>query len=823
MKVVIVGGVAGGATAAARLRRLDEQAEITLIERDEYISYANCGLPYYIGDVIRDKEKLQVQTVGGMAKRYHIDIRVKSEVTAIDEKGKTVTVRGADGKEYALAYDKLILSCGAKPIKPNIEGLNDAENVFTLRNIPDTYRIKDYVAENRARRAVVIGGGFIGVEMAENLKNIGVEVTLVEKMPQVLKTLDYEMAQLVHRELCARGIELILGDGIKAFTNNGKSVVLESGKKLETDMTVLAIGVAPENTLAAGAGFDLGARGHLVVDERFNVKRNGAAVTDVFAIGDMIQVINPLDRQPYAVPLAWGANRQGRLVADCIVGRKIKKSAIVGASVLKVFSLTAASVGATEAMLKAKNIAYTAIHAHRANHASYYPDSSNIALKLLFDRETGRIYGAQAVGQEGTEKRIDVISTAMRLNGTAFDLSDVELCYAPPYSSAKDPVNILGYIAENVAEGMYRMAYAEEMDKIAEQGGYILDVRTPFEFENGHLKGAVNLQLDTLRSNLDQLPTDKNTPIYVNCQVGLRAYLAIRILAANGYQNLFNVSGGYLTYRAYQYVPTVSHSVGKRDVNSNCDSGACGRDSQRESVKEIDVTGLQCPGPLMATYQAINAIAVGEKLRVTATDSGFACDIENWCATNGHTLQGIDSTGGKYVASIVKGGEKSCCSLGVGEQKNATMVVFSGALDKVLASMIIAQGAAAQGKDVTMFFTFWGLNALRKAKKVRVKKTAKEKMFGKMMPRGAEKLPLSNMNMGGMGQRMIKGIMREKHVDSLSVMIEKAKAAGVRMIACTMSMDLMGIKKEELIDGIEYAGVATYIAKNENVGTTLFI
>lgn len=819
MKIVIIGGVAGGATALARLRRLSEDNQLVMIERDEYISYANCGLPYYIGGAIKEKQKLQVQTVAGMSKRFNADIRVKNEVTAINRKDKTVTVKKLDdGTEYTESYDRLILSCGAKPVRPPIKGLDKADNVFTLRNIPDTYKIKEYIENKGVKNAVVIGGGFIGVEMAENLTEAGVNVTLVEKLPQALKQFDFEMAQLVHQELCSNGVNMILGDGISAFENEGGTVLLESGKSLESDMTVLAIGVTPENTLAKQAGLKTGARGHVVVSDNFETydAESGKTEKDVYAIGDMIEVTNAVDKTPYAVPLAWGANRQGRLLADYISGEKIKKSEILGASVLKVFNLTAASVGENEAVLKQKGEKYAAIHAHRANHAGYYPNSGNIALKLLFNPVTGKIYGAQAVGRDGTEKRIDVISTVMRLGGTVYDLSDLELCYAPPYSSAKDPVNILGYMAENLKKGYFKLVQHDEIDNIVKNGGYLLDVRSPFEFANGHIEGAHNLELDTLRDNIDKIAVPKDAPIYVTCQVGLRAYIAIKILRGYGFTNLYNLSGGFSTYKAYKYKPCIGKKAVTHEEN----------DLQHTPVvvKEVDACGLQCPGPLMAVYKNLGEMKSGEILKIISTDCGFSADVENWCKTNGHELKDLKIENGKYTAVIKKGAPQSgAAATKPGDQKNATMVVFSGDMDKVLASTIIAQGAAAQGKNVTMFFTFWGLNALRKDTKVKVKKTLVEKLFGKMMPRGAGKLPLSNMNMGGMGVKMIKSIMKKKHVDDLPTMIKKAQDAGVNMIACTMSMDLMGIKKEELIDGIGYAGVATYISRNENVGTTLFI
>lgn len=819
MKIIIVGGVAGGATAAARLRRLNENAQIIMLEKGKYISYANCGLPYYIGNVITSESALQVQTPAEMAQRFNIDIRTQHEAITIDSQTNTLTIHNhIDNITYTEQFDALVLSCGAKPIMPNITGIKQASNVFTLRDIPDTYAIKQFVSNAGIAKATVIGGGFIGVEMAENLSNLGLEVALVEKLPQVLKPLDFEMAQLVHAELGAHGVNAVLGDGIKSFKNNGKTIELESGKTIQTDIAILAIGVSPENALAKQANFLLGTAGHLKTDANFNViNQYNEPIKNIFAIGDMIEVTDFLTETPTAIPLAWGANRQGRLVADIIMGKQIKPSKIMGSSVLKVFDLTVATTGANEATLKQKGISYQAIHTHRANHASYYPNATNIALKLLFDPVSGKIFGAQAVGGEGTEKRIDVLATAIKLGGTVFDLSGLELCYAPPFSSAKDPVNILGYMAENYFDGMFKVLHANELEQFVQTGGKLLDVRTPFEFEHASIKNSVNYEVDALRNHLAKFPFEKTEPIAVICEVGTRAHLAIQTLRAHGYTNLHLLSGGFRTYKqlTYQFNKTSVNNAMKGD---DMQSG----NNPNQTVQTIDVCGLQCPGPLLSTYKALESIAVGEVITVVASDTGFKADVQAWCLSNGHNLLSLETQNGKIVATISKGAPKTPQNA-VNAQTNATIVVFSGELDKVLASMIIAQGAAAQGKDVTVFFTFWGLNALRRHNRVKTKKTLIERMFGFMMPRGANRLPLSSMNMGGMGSRMIKGIMRKKNVDSLPQMLLKAQQLGVKLIACTMSMDLMGIKPEELIEGVDFAGVATYISKNENVGTTLFI
>ncbi len=828
-KIIIVGGVAGGATAAARLRRLSEKDEIIILERDEFISFANCGLPYYIGGVIEERSHLLVQTVEGMSQRFHLDIRNFSEGVAINPQNKTITIYDKKGERtYAESYDTLILSPGAKPILPAFPGLEEAEGIFPLRNIPDTDKIKSYLQDHKPRRAVVVGGGFIGIEMAENLVEQGVEVTLVEKLPQVLRPLDFELAQLVHEELNAHGVDLRLGEGVAEFRQHGREVVLESGIRLETDMVILAIGVTPENALAKSAGLALGTRGHIVTNDTLQVfdQQTGEVIPDIYAVGDVIQVTDRIDGSPTAIPLAWPANRQGRLVADHIHGHQVSYPGSLGSSVVKVFSLTIAATGNNSATLSAKKIPHQAISAHRANHATYYPGASNIALKLLYSPESGQILGAQAVGKEGTEKRIDVLATVMSLKGSVYDLSALELCYAPPYSSAKDPVNILGYIAENVRDGLFTPIGVDKIENIIAQDGLVLDVRTALEFSVGQIKGSINIPLDELRQRVGEIAVSKDTPIYVLCQVGLRAHNACMILHNLGFTQLFNVAGGYLSYKAFRYLPK-QIQTGSRSPSMDVDQQTLTpsdktTDSGAGAMIKINACGLQCPGPLMALYQGITSAKIGDMIQIKVTDSGFIKDVKAWCETNGHQLVSIESDKNIHTATVRKGQKDSCLNLSP-SQENATIVVFSGELDKALATMIIAQGAAAAGKKVTLFFTFWGLNILRRQEKVAVKKNFLEKMFGAMMPRGAKKLPLSSMNMLGMGSKMIKHIMKTHQVDDIETQIRKAQEVGVTFIACTMSMDLMGIKKEELIDGIEYAGVGSYIASNENAGTTLFI
>lgn len=540
-KIVIVGGVAGGATAAARLRRLNEEDKIVLFEKGEYISFANCGLPYYIGEVIKERSKLLVQTVEGMSKRFRIDIRNLTEIICINREENTVTARNLlTGEEYEETYDVLLLSPGSKPMKPPIPGLDEAKALFTLRNVPDTDRIKNYVDELHPKQAVVIGGGFIGVEMAENLVERGVEVTLVEMGNQVMAPIDFEMAQLVHTEMRKHGVNLVLEDGVHSFEENGKIVRLNSGKQIETDMIILAIGVQPESGLAKEAGLEIGIRGTIKVNQHLQTSD-----PSIYAVGDAIEVKDFNNGFEAFVPLAWPANRQGHLVADHINGFHAEYKGTLGTSIAKIFDLTVAATGNNEKTLKRIGVSYDVVHIFPNNHAGYYPGAAQLALKLLFDKESGKIFGAQAVGKDGTDKRIDVIATAIKGGLTVEDLPDLELAYAPPYSSAKDPVNYAGYVAVNIMEGKVETVQWHEVDEIIKNGGYLIDVRDPQECTRGIIKGAVNIPLNDLRERLDEVPTDKE--LYVTCQVGLRGYLASRILMENGFK-VKNLDGGYKLY-----------------------------------------------------------------------------------------------------------------------------------------------------------------------------------------------------------------------------------------------------------------------------------
>lgn len=820
-KIVIIGGVAGGATAATRLRRLNEEDKIVLFEKGEYISFANCGLPYHVGGVIKERENLLLQTVDGMNQQYGLDVRNFSEVLEINPQSKRVTVLNHQtGERYVESYDKLIISTGAKAIVPSIDGLAEAENVFSLRNIPDMDQIKAFIAENQIRTATIVGGGFIGLEMMENLVELGIQVQLIEMAPQVMTTIDIEMAQMIHSQINIHGVDLILNDGLKEFRNNGKELLLTSGKTLQSDITILSIGVLPENTLAKSAGLELGFKGGIKVNQQMQTSNQ-----DIYAIGDAIEVVDLVSGQPTHIPLAWPANRQGRLVADIINGADVAYLGTLGTAVAKVFELTVASTGNSERLLKQAGIEYETIHIHPNSHAGYYPGASPIALKLLFGKD-GKILGAQAIGTEGVEKRIDVIATAMRFGASADQLASIELAYAPPYSSAKDPVNMLGYTADNILSGKVATFQWSQVDDLVSKNAFFLDVREDFELATGTIESSHQIPLNQLRRRIEELPKDQS--IYVFCQVGHRGYNAARILSQAGF-DVKNLDGGFKTYKMakYQLKPIVFEESNQNQTTNI----SAKRDEASETIR-LDACGLQCPGPILKVKENIDKMSIGQKMEVEASDFGFSADIEAWCQNTGNTLLSNRIQNGKVIASIAKGKSENSGiettnvpSFGqegvLHETKDgATMVVFSGDLDKAIASMIIASGAAAYGKKVTIFFTFWGLSILKKQK---VKKTGLAKLFDKMLPSRADALPLSQMNMGGMGSAMIKHIMKQKNVDSLPDMIEKAYQLGVKFVACTMSMDLMGIEKEELFDFVEYGGVATFIGDSEKANMQLFI
>jgi len=542
MKVIIVGGVAGGASTAARLRRLDEEAEIIILERGAYVSYANCGLPYYLSGTIKKKEDLIVQTPELLTKRFNLDIRNNQEVIKINRVKKVVIIQDhIKKKTYEENYDKLVLSPGAKPFLPPIKGL-DSSKVFSLRDIPDALAIKDFIEKKKPKRVVLFGAGYIGIEIAENLKKTGVVVTIIELMAQVLGPLDYEMATLVHQHLKENEVEFYLEDPVQFIEHEGECQILglASGEKVKTDMIIMGVGVRPENDLAKDANIELGSTGGIKVNEYLETSD-----PDIYAVGDAIEVVDYINGNPALIPLAGPANKQGRIVAGNIYGKKETYDGTQGTSIIKVFDMTVATTGNNEKLLKRNGVAYQKSYTHSPSHAGYYPDASPISLKILFTPDGSKILGAQAVGKDGVDKRIDVIATAIRAGFKVSDLEELELCYAPPYGSAKDPVNMAGYVANNIIKGDVEIFHWDEFEQY-NTDSIILDVRKTDECEEGMIKGAINIPLDELRNRLDEL--DRNKMILIYCQVGLRGYLAYRLLKLNGFSQVKNLSGGYKTY-----------------------------------------------------------------------------------------------------------------------------------------------------------------------------------------------------------------------------------------------------------------------------------
>ncbi|MGQ1948781.1 FAD-dependent oxidoreductase [Geofilum sp. OHC36d9] len=826
MKYLIVGGVAGGATTAARLRRLDEKSEIIMFERGEYISYANCGLPYYIGGTITERDNLFVQTPETFGRRFNMEVRNLSEVTVINREAKTVEVKNLrTGEVYTENYDKLVLSPGAEPVKPPLPGINQ-EGIFTLRNVPDTDKIKTYIEEHKPRHAVVVGAGFIGLEMAENLHAAGLKVTIVEMAGQVMTPLDYSMAALVHQHLKTKHVEFYLNTAVSSFSKqeNGLRVTLNTTRTIDTDMVVLSIGVKPDSKLARAAGLEIGQTGGIVVNEYMQTNDE-----NIYALGDAIEFTNPVTKSRMITYLAGPANKQGRILADNLVwGNKRTYKGSINTAIAKVFDLTVASTGVSGKLLGKLNIPHIDSITHASSHAGYYPGALPMSIKISFSPKDGRLLGAQIVGYKGVDKRIDLFSTAIQHGATIYDLADIEHAYAPPFASAKDPVNIAGMVAENILDGVTKMVSWREVANDSAGDYFLLDIRTRDEFELGSIDGATNIPLDELREHLGELPHDKK--IVPFCGVGLRAHVAVRILMQQGFKEVYNLSGGLKTYE------TASQKQSNEDIFANDYIGHDDRIYQgskdkapvafdASAIKQVNACGLQCPGPVLKLKQSMDSLSEGETLRITASDAGFYKDVQAWANVTGNQVLEVTQNNGEIAAVIKKGKPKvmTANNSQSTDRNNATLVCFSDDLDKAIATFVIANGSVASGKKVTIFFTFWGLNVIKKAEKPKGKKDFLGRMFGMMMPKSSHKLKLSKMNMAGMGSKMMRMVMKNKQVDTLESMIQSALDNGVEFVACQMSMDVMGIKADELMDGVEVGGVATYLERTETAGLNLFV
>lgn len=816
-KYLIVGGVAGGATAAARIRRLTEDAEIILFEKGKYISYANCGLPYYIGGVIEERDRLFVQTPQAFGRRFQIDVRVEHEVTAIDTAQQRVTVRTADGREYNETYDKLLLSPGASPVVPPLAGI-DGEGIFTLRNVSDTDRIKSYMETHSVKRAVIVGGGFIGLEMAENLKHAGAEVAVVEMAPQVMGPIDYSMAAIVHTHLLQQNVKLYLEQAVERFSREGEELTVhfKSGIALKADLVLLSIGVRAETRLAQAAGLRLGEMRGIWVNEYLRTSD-----AHIYAVGDAIEFPHPITSKPWLNFLAGPANRQARIVADnMVLGDVTKYEGAIGTSIAKVFDLTVAATGLPAKRLKQMEIPYLSATIHNGSHAGYYPGASQMDIKITFSPSDGRLYGAQIVGYDGVDTRIDQFALAIKQGATVEQLTRLEHAYAPPFSSAKDPVAIAGYVAGNILSGKMDPLYWREMQQVDTSKVTLVDVRTSDEYSLGSIPGAVNIPLDDLRSRMVEIPTDR--PVWLFCGVGLRGYLASNILKGNGYKEVRNLIGGLKTYKT---------AIAKIETPTGFDTPCCETASccspssvcEKTRIK-VDACGIQCPGPILKMKQAMESLQAGQLLQVRATDAGFPRDAEAWCRSTGHKFVSKRAEGGVHIVEIEKA--TPCAAEAVQPQRGElgkTFILFSDDLDKTLATFLLANGAAATGKKVSIFFTFWGLNAIKKTHKPAVKKDIFGRMFSWMLPSDSTRLALSKMHMMGIGSRLMRYLMKRKGVDSLESLRQQAIDNGVEFIACQMSMDVMGVSREELLDNVTVGGVASYMERAEQACVNLFI
>ena len=796
------------------------------MEKGKHISYANCGLPYYIGGVIEEREKLFVQTPEAFSTRFRVDVRTENEVIFIDRKKKTVTVRQSSEDTYEESYDKLLISTGASPVRPPLPGI-DLPGIFTLRNVTDTDRIKEYINSHSPRKAVVVGAGFIGLEMAENLHAQGAKVSIVEMGNQVMAPIDFSMASLVHQHLMDKGVNLYLEQAVASFEREGKGlkVTFKNGQSISADIVILSIGVRPETSLARAAELTIGPAGGIAVNNYLQTSDEA-----IYAIGDAIEYRHPITGKPWLNYLAGPANRQGRIVADNILGAKIPYEGSIGTSIAKVFDMTVASTGLPGKRLRLEGIDYMSSTIHPASHAGYYPDAMPMSIKITFDKQTGRLYGGQIVGYDGVDKRIDELALVIKHQGTVYDLMKVEQAYAPPFSSAKDPVAIAGYVAEDMITGKTNPVYWRELRDIEMENKFLLDVRTQDEFALGSLPGAVNIPLDELRDRMSELPKDRM--IYTFCAVGLRGYLAYRILTQHGFDKVRNLSGGLKTYRAAT-APIVIHQENEDQTDespspqektlSSEPSAAPAIPVAAAKTIRVDACGLQCPGPILKMKKTMDGLASGERVEITATDPGFPRDAAAWCSSTGNQLISKEASGGKSVVIIEKGEPKACNIVTSCEGKGKTFIMFSDDLDKALATFVLANGAAATGQKVTIFFTFWGLNVIKKLHKPETEKDIFGKMFGMMLPSSSKKLKLSKMSMGGIGGKMMRYIMNKKGIDSLESLRQQALENGVEFIACQMSMDVMGVKQEELLDEVTIGGVATYMERTDNANVNLFI
>ena len=826
MKIVVVGGVALGATFSTRMRRLSEEHEITIYEKSGFVSYANCGLPYNLSGKIA-REKLEVSTPEDLKKAFNINVNVYHEVTKIDTASKKLTIENVKtGKTITDTYDKLVLGPGTRALVLPIPGMDKEKAVFTLKNLDDLDKVTEYIKNENPKKAVVFGAGFIGLEVAESLIEAGWDVSVIDIADTVVK-LDKDMSSLAENELTDNGIKLYL----KAFTDEidvkNKEVVLKDGRRIPYELIFATAGIKPNTEFIAAAGIKVDDRGIVVTNKQMQTSDK-----DVYAGGDIVYTPHAITGKKVYSPLAWGANRQARVIANHIAGIKDEQPPTFNTAIIKLFRKGAAQTGLSEFAAKQEGFEIGTSIIDSNHHAGYYPGAKKVITKLIFDKGTLRILGGQAVG-ENPDKKIDVIATAIQNEATLYDLQDLNLAYSPPYGSARDVINVVASVAINGIER--NIKYVRGMD--VPEGAYIIDVRPEVVFSMGSMPGAINIDKEELRTS-DKLPSDKDREIHLLCNTGHESYNAWSILSGMGYTNLINIQGGLQHYNAWKkattYTPELSSTISQPVAkDASASAPVASATPANGVVHDVDCSGLSCPGPILKVANKLKEVNDGDILNVKATDFGFETDIKVWATKNGHTVMSVTSDNDGVKAQIAKGSvskagvinedTKALAGAMLQGKKKATIVLFSGDYDKMIGAMIIAQAAASLGTEVTIFTTFWGLNALRVKPKKRIKKTFIEKRFAKKMPMGAAKLPLSQMNMGGLGKKMIKSIMKKHNVTTPEVMLQQSIDMGINIIACTMSMDLMGLKKEELIDGIGFAGAAAYVAESDDSNLTLFI
>ncbi len=814
MKICVVGGELSGVSTALRLRRLDEKAEIVLFSIGEELMQAKSVMTYYVGGVVSSRENLILRTNDELEDRFNIDLRLGHKLEGIDSENKEITLSVLGGEERVKeTYDKLILATGARVSKDSMDYVkswavdNEGAEIFEVSNISEADGLKAYIEENSPKKAIVLGSTGPAIEMAENLAGLGLDVYLVNRGAKLLDGYDRDMLYILDAHLKQNGVD-----------------VVEELEGIKADFAVVTDVLSPNTDYLEGSGVDLSETSHIVVDSSFET-----SVKDVYALGSAVRIKYDDILRP--VILASGEiNREGRILADVIMGKASTYKGFLGTSIVKAFDLTCGRIGVTEDdLIEAGKVVkkdYEVLVMQPDSGDGYYPGHMPLTLKVIFDM-SGLLLGAQIVGYEGVDKRIDVLATAMNFGANIRDLSNLELAYAPPYSSSNDPIHMVGFVGENTLDLEYEYCSLSELDDVDRAKAQIVDVREDIEYDMGTIDGAVNIPLNDLRKRMSELSTEK--PVYLFCKTGVRGYYATRILNANGYK-VYNLLDGYTAYKNKR--ESLEAVVEREEIKVNEGTGSAPVVSAELAPGcqryELDACGLQCPGPILQVYKKLNDLNDGDILSVTATDPGFASDIKKWCESTGNTLIEFGKKDKRVFAEIKKGSAETPAQASGGTTlaslpNDKTIVVFSGDLDKAIAALIIANGAAAMGRNVTMFFTFWGLNVLRKNEKQNVKKDFMSKMFASMMPRGSKKLGLSKMNMFGMGPKMIRNLMKKKNVDSLETLIQTALDNGVNMIACNMSMDLMGITEEELIDGVNLGGVATYLGCAESADTNLFI